>query len=652
MACESSLLSVSVKMEPEHDDVEQQSQTLDLQEQHIDQQIMVQQLHITEEQAQLMEQQGQIIVEVQIVEPQGHIVEQHGQFVVQQGQIVMQQGQTLESQGGQIVIQQGQPLDSRRHIVMQKQQSGEHEGQAAEQLQTVEQQLQSVEQQIQAIQQGDQQNLDKKVQSVGQQPHYVELHMQDKKPPLIIKQLPPKARQQSQTTKRLQTIKVHPPYKKQQYHYKRQQTQNSKKVQHKLQREAAKNTNPQPVVQDKSKTHQVISKHQEGITNKSASEAADDIDLTLLSHSCDICSKDFSSASNLYRHVRKVHNCEVSLPTSKLLCSLCDYECSSVVGLQKHCEEKHEIRVEQEFTTFESDEAFLAWKANIERETKSMFVKHGGTTVREGVRYSYYRCHRSGHFKSRGQGKRSLKTRGSNKINATCPAGMKVQKVSDNCLQVEFVKTHIGHTADVDRIRLTPDERKFIASKLVQNVLIEDILNEVHNSTDGQDTNRRLHLLKRHDIHNIERDFLGKYDVSPVEELRKSIKRRVDLLSGFVSNCEMTDQLQFIDRLLADTCSTVETIVGVFSQSNSLGGMKSEGGSKSRLNEENRPPPAKKAKQKKVANTTMAVPVVSGDVQEQTTATAILFLPPDMTYQMIKSGQTYDVEQLILQTQE
>lgn len=82
----------------------------------------------------------------------------------------------------------------------------------------------------------------------------------------------------------------------------------------------------------------------------------------------------------------------------------------------------------------------------MEKETNSFF----SVKTSKGNR-KYYECHRSGYYVPSGNRIRRLKSQGSCKINAKCPARMWVQK-DDNKVQVVFHKTHAGHSTDAKYI--------------------------------------------------------------------------------------------------------------------------------------------------------------------------------------------------------
>lgn len=118
--------------------------------------------------------------------------------------------------------------------------------------------------------------------------------------------------------------------------------------------------------------------------------------------------------------------------------------------------------MESEELEFEKLE-FLSWKQGVEKTTETLFRKER-TNVVGDVKYHYFVCSRSGNFESKTQGMRHLKTQGSNKIDAHCPASIKVTENAKFC--VRFIKTHVGHTHDLGHLPLTSKDRGMLAAKI------------------------------------------------------------------------------------------------------------------------------------------------------------------------------------------
>lgn len=104
--------------------------------------------------------------------------------------------------------------------------------------------------------------------------------------------------------------------------------------------------------------------------------------------------------------------------------------------------------LETETITLASFEEFQVWKKNKEQETGSLFVSyHGSYKTNDFVRFKYF-CHRSGIIRRQGKGIRRMKR--SIKMDAFCPSRLDVIVKADRC-EVILVKTHVGHTHNVER---------------------------------------------------------------------------------------------------------------------------------------------------------------------------------------------------------
>ena len=55
---------------------------------------------------------------------------------------------------------------------------------------------------------------------------------------------------------------------------------------------------------------------------------------------CDTCSKTFANKQNLYRHLRNIHDIEMS-KSEQRNCMECPFKSYSLAVMQKHIEEKH-----------------------------------------------------------------------------------------------------------------------------------------------------------------------------------------------------------------------------------------------------------------------------------------------------------------------
>ena len=65
-----------------------------------------------------------------------------------------------------------------------------------------------------------------------------------------------------------------------------------------------------------------------------------------------------------------------------------------------------------------------------------------------------------------------------------------------------------GHTSDLGHIHLSEKTRLLVAGQLHQGVSFQHILDEIRDSS-GREL-KRIHLITRKDLHNIERSVLGK----------------------------------------------------------------------------------------------------------------------------------------------
>ena len=144
---------------------------------------------------------------------------------------------------------------------------------------------------------------------------------------------------------------------------------------------------------------------------------------------------------------------------------------------------------------------FKQWKEQYEKNSNSWFVQGSGkksTTL-------YFYCNRSGHYQSKGAGKRHIKNQGSSKINGHCTAAMVAKLTESLELEVTIYKNHYGHKTSLGHLRIPETDRLAIAGKLSQGVDFQRILDEVRDKLGS--SYHRIHLLTRKDIDNIDKTY-------------------------------------------------------------------------------------------------------------------------------------------------
>lgn len=221
------------------------------------------------------------------------------------------------------------------------------------------------------------------------------------------------------------------------------------------------------------------------------------------------------------RHVSNKHNLEVSTSNKvdkkeeetkifhnsalkSFKCGICDVQ-GTKPQLDLHYIDAHEININVENITFVNSDTFQEWKCAIEKENHCKYIAACGRKQNS----ERYICHRSGEFKSKSKGLRSLKKQGSKKIGSYCPSKIIVRKYGDMC-DVTFVKTHIGHENELCHVTLSNDMRAKIAHRLSQKIPPVIVLEEIKNSM--AEKNDRIHLLTMKDLHNISKEFRINYE--------------------------------------------------------------------------------------------------------------------------------------------
>ena len=105
---------------------------------------------------------------------------------------------------------------------------------------------------------------------------------------------------------------------------------------------------------------------------------------------------------------------------------------------------------------------FVVWKKEIEVTNFCRRQRTGN------VRERRFYCYRDGFFQEKVPRKKSLKSQGSNKINASCPSQIICKEYPQGEVRVSFINGHHGHDKEnLGHLQLTKDERAAIAGKLV-----------------------------------------------------------------------------------------------------------------------------------------------------------------------------------------
>lgn len=240
---------------------------------------------------------------------------------------------------------------------------------------------------------------------------------------------------------------------------------------------------------------------------------------------CDQCGRTFQKKYNLQKHIEVgVH---YVAETVRCAAEECNFRAQNRKGMCSHYENYHGIFLNETTIYFNNTEEFFDWKTTYENRTRARFVKMSSSRRRKnGIVKCTYLCHRDGNFIPKGKNIRLMKGKGSNKINAHCPAKMEVD-ISEKLVTVTYIDTHVGHDLDIFRLSLNPEDKAAIAKMLSMQVPFEEILNDINSSAKNvTDSNgvKRLNLLTRKDLWNIVETF--KIDPKTVVYSKSRAKRK------------------------------------------------------------------------------------------------------------------------------
>ncbi|CAG9814036.1 unnamed protein product [Phaedon cochleariae] len=243
---------------------------------------------------------------------------------------------------------------------------------------------------------------------------------------------------------------------------------------------------------------------------------------------CIICETKFTTRTNLNKHMKNIHklkpttlcyDSDRSKWKNKCLEKGCNNSFRNNTDLINHLSESHDIKIESEEIEFVDKDEFLDWKSDIEKTFKSNYAITSGYSKDQPV--TYYSCNRSGKIPSRGSFKRRGKIQGSCKLNSRCTSMIKLME-GTNKLSVTWVKTHYGHTTELEHLRISKTEKSIIASKLFSGVPPSRILDSYRNNIDEDDPYRE-NFITRKDILNI-KNSLKKTKPSNLQENKRENK--------------------------------------------------------------------------------------------------------------------------------
>lgn len=105
---------------------------------------------------------------------------------------------------------------------------------------------------------------------------------------------------------------------------------------------------------------------------------------------------------------------------------------------------------------------YTAWLEDIERKTSTSYFTRRSKTLSDGSRKSILICNRSGDFKSKGEGKRQMKSQGSCRMGKYCPAEIILLEHNDE-YKVMYRPNHLGHDFILGHVKTPASIRSQIA---------------------------------------------------------------------------------------------------------------------------------------------------------------------------------------------
>lgn len=226
---------------------------------------------------------------------------------------------------------------------------------------------------------------------------------------------------------------------------------------------------------------------------------------------CQTCHKTLSGRSQLYRHLREVHN-----DHDRPLCydkDECMFKCLEGCNvsfklnrcLRQHLNERHNFNIQDMSKIFCSLKGFEEWFRQFEGDGVQ-FIRNRGKQA-GNKRVTYYSCNRSGisRFKSDNR-KRKPKKNGSRKINSNCTSYLKLEELDNGQCHVDYCDFHYGHKIELEHLPLSLESRASLIGKLANGEAQLVRINLADENIE-LDSIQRCDLLTRYDVKSL-KNFL------------------------------------------------------------------------------------------------------------------------------------------------
>ncbi|XP_031328512.1 uncharacterized protein LOC116159625 isoform X3 [Photinus pyralis] len=281
---------------------------------------------------------------------------------------------------------------------------------------------------------------------------------------------------------------------------------------------------------------------------------------------CTLCGKTFSKQCNLSRHIRNIHKSSEGGRKCTLICPLCSETFWKYTELDAHLKNAHSIKITEEQMIFDSKEHFQNWKQKLETDTQSGFRMSRSLSSKD-FRLTDYLCHRSGKavYSKIINRQRATKGKGPNGINCNCPARIITKQMADGSITVHFFGTHVGHTQDVGRLRLSHAERATIAAKLCQGIPPQQILKDIG---DEFNPSKRISYTTLRDIHNIKHSFNVSSDIIFDKDDAESVDVLINQLNPLIEDSDENPILAYKPYGVEDLEIGAKITAGIWFRSN------------------------------------------------------------------------------------
>ncbi len=209
---------------------------------------------------------------------------------------------------------------------------------------------------------------------------------------------------------------------------------------------------------------------------------------------CPVCDRKFTSQSGLYKHKVKEHpDAGLLRKIEGRLCGICKKHVGNLRNLCLHLETEHHEKASVGTYEFESENEYLSWQRQKEKEGGVEFVR----IMVDKQKNVLLVCHRSGDYTSKAH-RRAPRDYGSIKIGFDCTAHISVKVLESGKYSVSACLDHYGHDIHAKYLHVSSESQSKIVQMVKSKQKTSDIALKLQLEGEG-----RERLIRAADVTNV-----------------------------------------------------------------------------------------------------------------------------------------------------